>query len=119
MKKSKIRKNNISIAEFLGYKPAPEVAKGYYIKKGVGGMYVKDMKYHSSWECLMDVVEQITELGHGVVIEPVVGENVCTIRCYQGVAVALEIKIKNEDSIKRATYHAVVKFAVWYNKIEA
>lgn len=103
-------KNNILIAEFMGYKPAPEVAPNYYIKKQTGAMRTNEMLYHSSWDWLMPVVEKIESLGGSVGIDGIKNR---TFHCY---IYSNYIISCNSSSKIEAVYSAVVKFINNYKK---
>lgn len=102
--------NNKLIAEFLGwYKPDEE---NYYVHKYSEKDYTdKQLKYHSSWDWLMPVVEKID------LILP--DDNLVSIsfnRClieYHAEGITFE-GIGNTRI--EATYKAVVEFILWYNE---
>lgn len=107
-------KNNILIAKFMGYEPAPEVAPNYYIKKQTGAMRANEMLYHSSWDWLMPVVEKIELLGNSVRIGSIfIQKNRVAHRCS---IVGKRIVVNNSGSKIKAVYSAVVKFINNYKK---
>jgi hypothetical protein len=114
--------NNKLIAEFMGF-------ENHLKNNGVTKVYIDnkeyiqnwecfnkeknvlitpiEMKFHSDWNWLMEVVEKIESLK--VIVE--IRENVCYI----------ETSSKNyyselEDTKLQATYKAVVEFIKWYNQ---
>lgn len=69
----------------------------------------KCLKYHSSWDWLMEVVEKIESLGHRVIIGFSGSKNYCEIGLNN-----FFIQIFEETKIE-AVYQAVVEFIKWYN----
>lgn len=65
------------------------------------------MKYHTSWDWLMPVVEKIEVLGHGVTIYRKgcqINDVFCTVKGF------------NHLSKIGETYKAIIKFITWYNE---
>lgn len=111
--------NNKMIAEFLGWKNHFKNGGStvvylsneehiqdwefFHIEKEMSITPI-EMKFHSSWNWLMSVVEKIESIGYGVEIIgnycKVIGEN---IQCSQPKKI-------------EATYKAVVQFIEWYNE---
>ena len=106
--------NNKLIAEFMGLKyksgdffiptrPKPRWVEGY-----VGGDWLSqdELKYHTSWDWLMPVVDKIESLGYVFTIQggkAEYGEMVSRTRCF----------IVNDKL--SSTYQAVVEFIKEYN----
>ncbi len=69
----------------------------------------KDVKYHSSWEWLMPVVEKIETINHSHVD---IKQNTCTV--------VSEFKVisNTHDSKIEATYGAVVEFIKYYQSVK-
>lgn len=96
--------NNRLIAKFMESKVTIDT---YFIN----GMYMtineSDLKYHSDWNWLMQVVEKIESLN--VVVE--IRENVCYIETTPN-----DYYSELEETKIQATYNAVVRFIKWYNE---
>jgi len=66
MSEEEILEGNKLIAEFMGYKyinPKDSCDKwGWYLNEddSISELYLKELKYHSSWSWLMSVVEKIS-----------------------------------------------------------
>ncbi len=105
-----MKKENKLIAEFMGM-TAHHQDKGCMIFMTPQGhndiVYVNDLKYHTSWDWLMTVVEKIEDMGYEIVITN--GE--CTIsgaNDYYAESIG--------KSRRGATYNAVIHFINEYNK---
>ena len=90
--------SNKLISEFMGLKPNRHNQDPLHPTDFAeyGGKFIKysDMEYHTSWDWLMPVLEEIDHLQH----EPVQGiEDALSTRCIEG------------------TYRAVVEFIKLYN----
>ena len=97
--------NNKMIAEFMGFKPNKNT--GFEVLYNEKTCEVLDkLKYHTDWNWLMQVVENIESLG--IVVE--IRENVCYIETSQG-----NYTSELEETKIQATYKAVVEFIKWYN----
>lgn len=74
------------------------------------------LKYHSSWDWLMPVVEKIEEGNYAVTIT----QNICTIRaCIMGdrtIRAHQTGNYKTPNTKLFNTWLAVVEFIKWYNK---
>lgn len=133
-----IEQNNEMIAVFMG---AVIIGKGesrliaFPDTKIEGGGYIsnnksiKDLKYHTSWDWLMPVVEKIESLGDGDYITEfsINNHNVTLIsQVNSKVKEALNLPIDtlkvridyfDSDSSKlQATYQAICQFIEWYNE---
>jgi len=118
MMPKEIEEGNKLIAEFMG---------GVFYEKGNVWKFPIKMevlantdkcnpifiKYHSSWDWLMLVVEKIETFSNGY--SNLIGVNMflnsCTIRDNKN-----EISRAHSDTKINATYRAVLKFINWYNK---
>ena len=117
--------NNKLIAEFMGWEIYKNVGREVeYFVKGQLETHHKvvdnwlsflNMKYHSSWDWLMPVVEKIETFNHAVTIT----QNICTIRaCIMGdrtVRAHQTGNYKTPDTKLYNTWLAVVEFVKWYN----
>ena len=106
--------NNKLIAEFMGfescYRPFTEGSESdVFMELPECGSCIEleDLKYNSSWDWLMEVVEKIESLG----FETSLDKNGFFVR-YNGSNTqnGLFIKVKIE-----AVYNACVEFIKWYN----
>jgi len=141
MKDQEITQNNKLIAEFM-HPEMLDVIKEH--KKGNvkgididGDMIIKMslfmgnyelLKFHSSWDWLMPVVEKIENLKLGnltfnndpylnccVEIEIIISH--CNIHLYADMKAYKDlINVKNETTKLNGTYKAVIEFIKWYNE---
>lgn len=129
----KTTESNKLIAEFMELeiqKMYFNFMKGNYVKKiGVSteidpvkryiynGKPVADLKYHSSWDWLMPVVEKIESLGRTTVVFEQDNLVIITTLLHE---IGQPFKCKqfsNKSIIKiEAVYNAVHEFILWYNK---
>lgn len=118
--KEEIIAGNKLIAEFMGlekdgnfwYKPTGNTEGLMYTNK-----YSK-LKYHSSWDWLMPVVEKIekVELPENVVIEVGIWANQCEIgTVHQTKETFMIAGSTGKDKIS-FVFEAVVEFINWYNQ---
>lgn len=83
----------------------------YKHSSSFGKNYFKGLKYHSSWDWLIPVVENIYNLNYDVNIST---GGYCQVRNFEN-------DVKNYDyegngkSMIDATWQAVIKFIEWYN----
>lgn len=98
MEKEIIEKNRV-IAEFMGL--AKEGDCYLSIKHDFVGT-PNYLKYHTSWDWLMQVVEKIESMGHCVDI-------------YNKVCIIPHLKKCIADTKIKAVYAAVTQFIQWYN----
>jgi hypothetical protein len=103
--------NNKLLAEFMGFQ---QTNIGWYDAEEVLLRAERDntfdnLKFHSDWNWLMQVVEKIESLG--VVVE--IRENVCYIE-----TTPTDYYSELEDTKIQATYNACVDFVKWYNTQE-
>lgn len=97
------QENNKLIAEFMGL--APNECGVYQTKRGP--YHLENLSYHLSWDWLMDVVDEIKDMG----CEIVTTNGKCTIsgaNDYYGESIG--------KSRRGATYDAIVEFINEYNK---
>lgn len=132
----KTEEGNKLIAEFMGAKCEKELAGVYYFEGKAMDMYrfkelptthgnkildpqliigVLQMKYHSSWDWLMPVVEKIENLGFDVRIIRSGSETEYTM-CDITDAANNEISCISHPVKIDSVYSAVVEFIEWYNK---
>ena len=125
METEDIIKSNKLIAEFMGgmsHEKETSFIRGYigldefnfqekdYPETPHDGSCWKfyELKYHSSWNWLMPVVEKIEKLGYRVTIQ---GLN-CWIDTHKGAIFGTDKKNSKRNSV----YIAVVEFIKWYNQ---
>ena len=118
MTKEQIEWNKL-IAEFVGL-PCPPVYDETPFGPGVSyGYYsVEELKYHSSWDWIMQVVEKIEtdgsqETGHN---EIHITENTCEI--FRMSYVKPQFKNFDNKSKINAVWKTVVQYIQWYNTQE-
>lgn len=118
--------NNKMIAEFMGFEDASRIiGGGNVMRKKTEWKYgcqqykefkYEDLKYHSSWDWLMSVVEKI---------ENFEDENRCAkynFNCVQSFVEIVDNETSEEiieidlDNKFDSIYQAVVQFIEWYNK---
>lgn len=88
--------NNRMIAEFMGYKMINDLQIS---TPNNGGAFLSELKYHTSWDWLMSVIDRIKDL---------------------------EVNTRDKDIVLKLTlhhslddvYYCVCKFIEWYNEQE-
>jgi hypothetical protein len=110
---------NRMIAEFMGYKYRNDLEiNGWYLD------YILihetrshwTLKFHTSWDWLMPVVEKIEDEGFNVIINKYVCK-VEKVAFFKTVTVAYKEVADTESQTKlEAVYSAVVSFLKWYNE---
>lgn len=114
-----IQKNKM-IAEFMGiktkkYSDTPTVTRWQY---GNSMLFESDLKYHSSWDWLMPVVEKIKSLDFQV---DTFSDYTRIEKCRNEVRISelgsnpTFIKLVQRESALEAMYLAVIDFIQWYN----
>ena len=103
--------NNKLIAEFMGLEICfGDTTEPCVLSTQEIGVW-KPMKYHSSWDWLMPVVEKIQQIDENnfcVTID----ENVCHIWSENNV---YDIETVSHTTLE-AVYNSIVEFINWYNK---
>lgn len=124
--------NNILLAEFLGVKEKESNwFDGYELQEaglpfnyGAMGNGTRDLKFHTSWDWLMLVVDKIdkTELS-GLTFAVDILNGLTQIICYgeckiNGVVLPSDTTLLMAESKSRieSTYSACVQFVKWYNE---
>jgi hypothetical protein len=108
--KIKIEDSNKMIAVFLGCK-----VKGYIVYRldNENISFVDDLKYHTSWDWLMPVVEKIEAMGYTVVIH----REATLISAYDNDLNCIWKTTKWDQEVKiNHVYQAIVQFIQWYNQ---
>ena len=119
--------NNKLIAEFMGLEPYNLKYIKHPFFKREKEIHVVNLKYHTSWDWLMPVVEKIESLG----VKFWVKGNTCRVYInrelaeldsnveWNGISTEFEgffFIYFEEKTKKEATYKAVVEFIKWYNE---
>ncbi len=88
-----------------------------WTKTGNNWIIIEKLKYHSSWELLMPVVEKIGELMKETWVKMYSEKGIyeCTIDYLDNPKEDSLIFISNNYSLIEVTYKAVIKFIEWYN----
>ena len=123
-------KDNKLIAEFMGAKPIVLGNSTEYEMYGIvecidDGVDEKhffiphEMKYHTSWDWLMPVVEKIEDIENKEISTDIVKYHLYDVEIRQNVTTIHGTNIEETAGDKLFnTYHAVVKFIKQYNKIK-
>lgn len=124
MEKNEILEGNCLIVEFMNVQKHPRYKKGEdvwmrhkeYRVEPFGYFDADDLKYHSSWDWLMPVVEKINILAinnegeMGVYINP----NIVTIGENEHHPICM-ITIANHPTLIEMVWFCIVTFIRWYN----
>jgi hypothetical protein len=112
MKESEILEGNKLVAEFMGATKGFNSKDGefYYLPNNVPSYLIKELKYHSSYDWIMPVVQKIINLGWQFQLNS------------YGISNSAEF-IKTGSYIKNtdwstpllATYNVVIDFIKWYS----
>ena len=107
------------IAQFMGREGKYNKGLYWVNVEGVKWVSPKEMKFHTSWDWLMSVVEKIEQQQHGVIIHSLFfREGKVSIHAeYQRRFKTIEIgygELKQYQR-KEATFRAVVQYIIWYN----
>ena len=105
--------SNKIIAEFMGAKLTKDLKIMYPVYEG-DSSYVKNLKYHSDWNWLMEVVEKIESLHESNNV--LIGTNITYVQIHNKVSNEQET-FKGVSNIKiEAVYNACIEFIKWYNE---
>ena len=115
--------NNKIIAEFLGATLTKDLQIMYPVYEG-DSSYVKDLKFHSDWNWLMEVVEKIENIkikDYSISTDITDDKTFINVWHYgDGGKWSILISNLNEEykdfNKMQRTYKAVVKFINFYNK---
>lgn len=105
---------NRMIAEFMGLQPLASDPNNFFFYPSLNNyIYKKAMQYHTSWDWLMPVVEEIESLGFNVEknFQPIDKDFQCLITKGNDIL----FQEFNEYSIT-AMHYVVVEFIEFYNK---
>ena len=107
--------NNKLIAEFMGMEygvPNDNSVMIQMTPQGNEVVPINSMEYHSSWDWLMSVVEQIENFGFEIII----AESRCKIKHNTDHSIKEVLNVDIIGTKLQATYDAVLEFIKWYNK---
>ena len=118
-----MEENNKIIAEFMGAKLTKDLKIMYPVYEG-DSSYVKNLKYHSDWNWLMEVVEKIENIkikDYSISTDITDDKTFINVWHYgDGGKWSILISNLNEEykdfNKMQRTYKAVVKFINFYNK---
>ena len=105
--------NNKLIAEFLSLKmhPCETIEKLKFLpieERGLyNGYFIDELKFHSDWNWLMEVVEKIESLGYRIEIV----KHICRIYLSNKETIIISENTPKIESV----YLACVEFIKWYN----
>jgi hypothetical protein len=119
MNEQEIIEGNKLIAEFINlpFKTYGKTGKTYYIN---GKPFsIPNLKYHSDWNCLMEVVEKIQHMEDDLPVK-------IDFQIYLLGAVELWIDHKRifamtafePGTLINAVYNGIIEFIKWYNTLE-
>lgn len=119
MTPQEITKNNILLAEFMGYKK-----QFHHYHKGTEIKTVESFKFHNDWNSLMEIVQAIESKGGLFKSFRWTEEDVlleegywCTITDhFSEKVIADSAEIKDTDTKIEAMYVACIQFVKWYNQ---
>jgi hypothetical protein len=110
---------NKMIGMFMGGKMIVENYHGINIMKFPDGKTYDlfGLKYHSSWDWIMKVVEKIEKIDRRITVHIGLKSTLITMYDKKGDCLYSRSCI-DENSKITATYKAVVEFIIWYNQQE-
>ena len=111
MTQEEIIAGNKLIAEFMGLSYCEKYRYEGWYKNHEHNHRICDfdgLKYHTSWDWLMPVVEKIEKMNTTVVIEGIM----CEIKTH---SIGFDMTASDERSKILAVYYAVIEFIKWYN----
>lgn len=111
MENKEIIDGNKLIAEFMGLKDVMSFRE----QIGNGFCSPVDMKYHTSWDWLMIVVEKIESLGYYTNILSADNNNKSHTMHITRINEQEQYSLWHDSKI-HAVYYAVVEFIKWYNE---
>jgi hypothetical protein len=120
MTDEEILEGNKLIAEFIGWKEYQDSLnsnKGRIVMEfpGKKSVFLDMMKYHSSWDWLMPVVEKIEKNGAIVEMWGSLGWN-CRIWVMENGEKKVNLLDGDKETLIEAAFPVVVEFIKWYNQ---
>ena len=109
-----ITENNKLIAEFLNVKmhPCETIEKLKFLpmeERGIyNGYFIDELKFHSDWNWLMEVVEKIESLGYRIEIV----KHICRVYLSDKETIIISENIPKIEAV----YNACIEFIKWYNE---
>lgn len=117
-----IAKSNRIIMKFIGAKAISEDSLNPLILKWDCPKFPlahnkflsqNELKFHSDWNWLMEVVEKIESLGYDVFV------NTCVCRITDvGQDILEDIEAFVHKNKRKAVYNACIEFIKWYNQLQ-
>lgn len=114
------------IAKFMGVNPMKAFGyenwyDGYQLQKaglpfayGAMGNGTSELKFHTSWDWLMPVVEKVEEVSYRVTITTY---SICIERVSKDGKAIIKFPVSRGNTYKiQAVYEAVIEFINWYNQ---
>lgn len=123
---SEIQEGNRLISEFMGGKSdkinfAPKNIRFEIPINGTYSFHVTNLKYHSSWDWLMPVVEKIEMLGYdtGICGVEIKGEKLSEVIISPIKKGNDKIEIHSRDAISKIllTWQVITQFICWYTSL--
>lgn len=105
-----IIENNKIIADFIGWEKYSH--DRYSNIKNFKIYYCEDLKFHSDWNWLMEVVEKIESLNYTTDVQNIIGLG-HYFRIYS--AGADVITVRDYDTKIKSVYRGCLEFIKWYN----
>lgn len=128
MDEKEIEKGNVLIAEFMGaivVAPIGHTGRDICFQVQIEGQYVYQrslLKYHTSWDWLMPVVEKINDIQapDGKKFRTMIMPTQCDISIYAHAGMSIPMRddrffVGGKERMIDAAYEAVIKFITWYN----
>lgn len=112
MEHNEIIKNNILIAEFIGYDSFSFDGHTIFIVEDAQHVTETDLNYHKSWDWLMLAVEKINEIQYNRFLLTI-GYEHCTIEDEQSNIPTID---KHDFNTINAVYNCVIEFIKQYNQ---
>ena len=110
MSNEEILAGNQLLAEFMGGVLDSPQSKYYYFPEK--GRYETELKYHSSWDWLMSVVEKIESLGFDVKIKGIA----CSINRLCEDETIIQFVLGDRARKIELVWSVVLDFIKWYNE---
>ena len=110
MTNEEILAGNPLFAEFMGGKLDSPQSKYYYFHDK--GRYELELKYHSSWDWLMPVVEKIESLGFDIKIKGIA----CSIRRLCEDETIIQFVLGDRARKRELVWATCLEFIKWYNE---
>lgn len=103
--------NNILIAEFMDTRKRGTYNYFYYIPAFERVFNSDELKFNSSWDWLIPVVEKIESLGFRIEIV----KHICRLKINDNINIVFSENMTKIESV----YFTVIEFIKWYNENSA